>query len=162
MHKQEKNVREGLLWYWSLEALLNAGCGWSLPTVKRYHSCMLLLYFPFSLHWQVTGMNSWLQQTIKVLFLERTFILTLALQKTEYSRRQLLENCSEPLFCNGRWVGGCSCCNHVHGPRPYPKVIRDILAMTQVWSNKDNLGKLSLHKAKPDLNMTSILQWTEV
>lgn len=31
MHKQERTVREGLLWYWSPEALLNAGCGWFLP-----------------------------------------------------------------------------------------------------------------------------------
>lgn len=72
MHKQEKNVSEGLLWYRSLEALLNAGRGWSLARVRGYHGCMFLLHFPnFSLFcdWQITGRNSCLQQTIKVLFL---------------------------------------------------------------------------------------------
>lgn len=61
MHKQERerNVREGLLWYWSLEALLNAGCGWSLPRVRGYHSWLvwlsLLLYFPFSRYLPLTS-----------------------------------------------------------------------------------------------------------
>lgn len=57
MHKKERerNVREGLLWYWSLEALLNAGCGRSLPRVRGYHSCMVWLYFPLFLHLPLTS-----------------------------------------------------------------------------------------------------------
>lgn len=58
--------------------------GWRDIIVARFYS-----HFPFSLYWQVPGMNSRLQQTITVLFFElhvfplTAFFFMLALQMTE-------------------------------------------------------------------------------
>lgn len=191
MHKKERerNVREGLLWYWSLEALLNAGCGRSLPRVRGYHSCMVWLYFPLFLHLPLTSSRYEFlvatdhQSSILVspcISLDCTYFKCLSCKGLYIFTISALRKLQRTTFL--KW--SMSCLNELHNNyplhqghgglttrmakphctlSPYPRLSMQKLAMTQVWNNNDSLEAFNAHgKAWPQYWVTSSLKWKEV